>query len=176
MYRTAIRSLFAFLLGGLLFLPFAATSSPDPMPEGESVDAALKGLGYTIIPLRKTALNEYEMEATINGSKKITVQLNFQMTSTLLDLETMKDIGMTYDEAGQEFQMGGDKDDLYVVRTDSINIGDGRIGPEEIFAVEFDEFDVLEDSRVGGILGREFLIKHKAIMDFAEQKLYIRAN
>ena len=176
MYRTAARTLFAFLLGGLLFLPFAATSSPDPMPEDQSVDAALKGLGYTIIPLRKTALNEYEMEATINGANRITVQLNFQMTSTLLDVEAMKDIGMKYDKAGQEFQMGGDKEDLYVVRTDSMNIGDGRIGPEEIFAVEFDEFDVLEDSRIDGILGREFLIKHKAIMDFAEQKLYIKAN
>src|SRR5690606_1539416 len=102
-----VRSLFAFFLGGLLFLPFVATSTPDPIPNAGSVDESLSALVYTIIPLRKTAMNEYEIEAMINGTKKITLQLNFRMESTLLDTETLEEIGMKYEKTGQDFQMGG---------------------------------------------------------------------
>ena len=177
MNSTLLRSLFGLLLCGLVLVPFAATSSPDPTPpDSAEVDEALSALGYSIVPLRKTAMNEYEVEAIINGDKKVTLELSFQATSTMLDTETLEEIGLDYEETGQEFQIGRDKEDLYVVETDSMSIGNGRIGPEELFAIEFDEFDALEDSRVGGMLGREFLIKYGAIMDFAEQKLYIKTE
>lgn len=161
-------------------IPFIATSTPDPAPAppmpNAQLDEALGALGYTVVPLRKTALNEYELEATINGSKKITLEVSFQSVSTLLDTETLEELGLEYEETGQEFRIGRDEEDAYVVRTDSMNIGNGRIGPEELFAIEFDEFDAFEDSRVGGILGREFLIKYSAVMDFADNKLYIKTR
>ena len=168
----------ALALLSLVVLPFIATSSPDPVPPmpEDSLDEALASLGYMIIPMRKTAMNEYELEAVINGDKKITLEVSLQSTTTILDSETLDELGLEYDETGQEFRIGGDEEDLMVVRTDSMTIGNGRIGPEELFVIEFDDFDALEDSRVGGILGREFLVKYGAIMDFAENKLYIKTN
>ncbi len=176
MQTLILRSLLGIALTGLIFAPFVATSSPEPTPTNTELDESLTALGYTIIPLRKTAMNEYEVEAVVNGDKKVTLELSFQATSTMLDTEALEEIGLEYEETGQEFQIGRDREDLYVVQTDSMTIGNGRIGPEELFAIEFDDFDALEDSRVDGMLGREFLIKYGAIMDFSEQKLYIKTE
>lgn len=152
--------------------PFYATPPSDDALVGE----ALSELGYTTIRLRKTAFNEYEVDAMLNGDKKITMLLSFQATSTIFNTDQLKKLGVPFEKTGREFEVNGDDDDLYVVRTDSITIGDGTIGPEELYSIEFDEFDAFEDYRVTGILGRDFLLKYNAILDFANQKLYIKTD
>ncbi|MCB0710691.1 MAG: hypothetical protein KDD67_00025 [Ignavibacteriae bacterium] len=152
--------------------PFQAS----PPPDGEDMLAAMQQLGYTAVELRKNVQHEFEVEAKLNGDKKITMILSFQATNTIFNTERLDEMGVKYQKTGQKFEVNGDKDDLYAVRTDSINIGNGKIGPEELHCLEFDEFDVFEDYRVTGILGRDFLLKHHAVIDFADQMLYIKPD
>ena len=156
----------------LAISPFYAS----PPGDNPLIDEALTELGYTTVRLRKTAFNEYEVNAVLNGDKPITLLLSFQATNTIFNAEKLKSKGVGYEETGQEFEVNGDDDDLYVVRTDSINIGDGKIGSEELYCIKFKKFDAFEDYRVDGILGRDFLIKYNAILDFANQKLYIKTD
>lgn len=156
----------------LLAAPFQAS----PPRDNAAVVSALKDLGYTAIPLRKTALNEFEVDAKLNGDKSISLLLSFQAVNTIFNTERLDELGVKYQKSGQKFEVNRDKDDLYFVRTDSINVGDGKIGPEELYALEFSEFDAFEDYRVTGILGRDFMIKYNAIVDFADQKLYLKTD
>lgn len=141
-----------------------------------SVEDALAQVNYTAVPLRKNVQNEYEVKARINGSKEIDMLLSFQITQTMFDIKALDELGVEYYETNQEYTINNDEETLYATRTDSINIGKGKIGPEEIYCVEFSEFDALDYYRVGGILGRDFLIKYNALIDFGEQKLYLRTR
>jgi hypothetical protein len=147
-----------------------------PAGDNMAVDTALRNLGYTSIRLRKTAMNEFEVDATVNGSKSIPMLLSFQAINTIFNTQRLTELGIKYEKAGQEFEVNGDEDDLYVVRTDSINISDGKIGPEEVMCIDFNEFSAFRDYRVSGILGRDFLIKYDAIIDFADQKLFLKTK
>lgn len=158
-----------------LILAFSAFSAAEP-GDNKGVDEALRALGYTTVPLRKTATNEFEVTATLNGNKSITMILSFQATSTILNTERLDELGIKYEKTGQDFEVNGDSDPLYAMRTDSTTIGDGKIGQEEIMCINFSEFSVFDEYRVTGILGREFLSKYNAIIDFANQKLYLKTK
>jgi len=167
------------LIGAIIAvsLPLAFSTFTPAAPGGNSeVDDALRTLGYTTVPLRKTAENEFEVEATLNGNKPITMILSFQATTTIFNTQKLEELGLKFEKTGREFEVNGDRDDMYAIRTDSINIGDGKLGREEIMCIDFSEFSVFEDYRVTGILGRDFLIKYNAMVDFANQKLYLKTK
>ena len=167
-------ALATLLLLVILVRPFTAAPAPEPRPATEEVTEAMRALGYTAVPLRKNAMNEYEVEAFLNGDKKITMLINFQGTSTIFNTQELDKLGVKYEKTDQDFEVNGDSDDLYTVLTDSINIGDGKIGSEELFCIKFKEFDVFKSTRTTAMLGREFLLKHHAVLDFANQVLYIK--
>lgn len=156
-----------------LALSALSVASPGDNP---GVDESLRGLGYTIVPLRKTATNEFEVTAMLNGGKTITMMLSFHSFNTIFNTQRLKELGVALEETGREFEVNGDSDDLFVVRTDSISIGDGKLGQEEIMCIDFSEYSVFNEYRVTGILGRDFLLKYAAIVDFANQKLYIKTK
>jgi hypothetical protein len=160
-------------------LPLAVSTfhvTAAPPGDNAAVDNALHNLGYTTIRLRKTAMNEFEVNATLNDGKPISLLLNFQAITTIFNTKRMDEIGIKYEKTGREFSVNGDEDDLYMVQSDSITIGDGKIGSEEIMSIDFDEFKAFDDYHVTGILGRDFLIKYNAIIDFSNQKLYLKTN
>lgn len=163
------------IAGGILFSISNFYATP-PGGDSAAVDAALHTLGYTTIRLRKTVANEFEVNATLNGNKPITLLINFQTGNSLFNTKRLEDLGIEFEKTGQEFEINGDRDNVAMLRTDSIAIGEARIGPEEIMSVDFDEFRFLEDYRVTGIIGRDFLIKYNALFDFANQKLYLKTN
>jgi hypothetical protein len=144
--------------------------------EKGGVDDSLRALGYTIVPLRKTATNEFEVTATLNGGKSISLLVSFQAYTTIFNTQRLDEIGVKYEKTGREFEVNGDDGDMFMLRTDSTTIGDGKIGQEEIMCIDFSEFSAFDDYRVTGMLGRDFLIKYNAIIDFANQKLYLKTR
>lgn len=144
--------------------------------DDSATETALRNLGYTVVPIRKTALNSYEVKGKLNGDKPLELILSFQAVNTIFNTKRLDEMGVKYESAGQKFEVNGDSDELYVVRTDSIQIGDGKLGAEEIMCVNFSEFEAFDQYRVGGILGRDFLIKYNALIDFANQKLYLKTK
>jgi hypothetical protein len=168
------RRLYAYAAAALCLVALATSFQFAAAGDTKAVEATLRSLGYSTIPLRKTATNEYEMDATLNGNKKITLLLSFHASSTIFDTDKIAALGVEATETNQTFEVNGDEDNVFVVRTDSINIGDGRIGPEELMSIKFREFEAFEDYRVTGILGRDFLVKHDALLDLGNQKLYLK--
>src|SRR5690606_22263652 len=140
------------------------------------LETALAELGFSSVRLRKNLSNEYELKATMNGTKEMDVLINFQFTQSLFNTEVLDRIGMPYQETGQEFNMNGDEDDMYSVKVDSLSIGGASVGAQEIMSINFSEFDILEDYRVGGIIGRDFLLSNKVLIDFGDQKLFVRST
>jgi hypothetical protein len=163
------------LLGTLSIILALAAFSP-AAAQDKGADDALRAMGYTVVPLRKTATNEFEVTATLNGSKSISLLVSFQSYTTIFNIQRLDEIGIKYEKTGREFEVNGDDGDMFMLRTDSTTIGDGKIGQEEIMCIDFSEFGVFDDYRVTGILGRDFLIKYNAIIDFANQKLYLKTR
>jgi predicted aspartyl protease len=137
---------------------------------------ALSELGYSSVELRQNLRNEFEVKGLINGNKEITMILNFEWTSSIFDKEKMDELGIEYWETNQEFRLNNDEEESYAATIDSINIGSGIIKAIDIMVIEFEEFDFLEYTRAGGIIGRDFLIKYNAIFDISNQVLYLKTD
>jgi hypothetical protein len=170
------RRLYAGTAIALCLLAIATTFQFATAGDNKELETTLRSLGYSTIGLRKTASNEYELDATLNGNKKITLLLSFHAPNTIFDTDKIRALGVEATETSQTFEVNGDEDNVFVVRTDSISIGDGRIGPEELLSIKFKEFSAFEDYRVTGILGRDFLVKHDALLDLGNQKLYLKID
>lgn len=140
----------------------------------KTVESALRDVNYTAIDLVINSMNTFELVARINGSDEVFLLLNLKATQTLLNTEILDFLGISYREVGQRSMQDGDIGKTYLARTDSIRIGAAKIGQEELLCVNFSENPILENFTVAGILGRDFLLRHRAILDLGNNKLYLR--
>lgn len=165
---------FLFLLFSLLMVsPISSDSSGGSQ---EDLRQALKKLGYSSIGLKQNIENQFEVKGSINGTKEITLIINFSWPNTLFDKQKLDELNIECFETGRSYSLNGDEEDMYATTIDSLNIGDGKIAAMDIMAVEYEEYDFLEYTRAAGILGRDFLLKHNAILDYGNQVLYLKTN
>lgn len=157
----------------IFLLPFEICSFSDLE---NSVKRSLSELGFTSIGLRQNIMNQFEVKAKINGKHEMTLIINFSLPKTIFDKESLDDFGIETFETNQSYSLNDDEEDMYAATIDSLNIGSGKINAMDLIAVDYEDFDYLEYSRAGGILGRDFLLKYHAIIDFSNQILYLKTN
>lgn len=161
-----IRSL-AVLFLSLVFLAFSQDNT--------EVDQALDKVGYTYVDLKKDLTGAFVCDAEING-EKFKLILSEKMDRTILDVNKLEKYEIEYEETGQEYRFNSDDGELFIFTADEINVGGGRLGEQELYAVDFDDFIYLQKQRADGFLGLDFLLKHHALIDLANQKLYLKTE
>lgn len=157
----------------IFLLPFEICTSSDLE---NSVKKSLSDLGFTSIGLRQNIMNQFEVKAKINGKHELTLIINFSLPKTIFDKRKLDDLGVETFETNQVYSLNDDEEDMYAATIDSLNIGSGKINAMDLIAVDYDDFDYLEYTRAGGLLGRDFLLKYHAIIDFSNQILYLKTN
>lgn len=157
----------------LVILPIV-TGSTDKTPD--AIAQCMIESGYTYVSLKKNLGNNYEVKAKINGGKEVTLVLNFNFSDTFLSKEVLDATGIKYKKTNRTYQINDDEEDIYKTTVDSINIGNGKTGEEEILVLDFSEFDALENSDAAGVLGNNFLVKYHAIFDYQNQRLYLKTE
>lgn len=140
--------------------------------EEHKAQKPLEEVGYSWIDLKKDVLGRFIVKAEIDGNEYKLI-INETMDRTIIDVNTLEKYSVDYDETGQEYNINGDDDDLYVFTAKNINIGEGVLGEQDLFAVDFEEFDYFEDTRADGFLGSDFLLKYQAMIDLANQRIYL---
>lgn len=138
-----------------------------------STAEALKKAGYTHVDLKKDTYNRFVVNAMLDG-KKFKLIIDNSFPETFLDKNTLERHSIEVEETGQDWEVNGDSDDMYVTTIKEIKVGEGTLGEQDIMAVDFEEFDYLEDVRADGFLGSDFLVRYECLIDLANQKMYIK--
>jgi predicted aspartyl protease len=167
-----IKMIVVMLLAAMI-LPISVNSAGDL---SSSIFDSLSELGYTSIGLKQNIENEFEVTGKINGKHNITMILRFYWTSSFFDKETIENMGIETFETGREYSINGDEEEIYAATIDSLTIGDGKIEALDLSVVEYESYDALEYTRAKGILGRDFLLKYQAIIDYGNQRLFLKTK
>lgn len=135
--------------------------------------------GYTEIPLRLTSVGIFEIEVNIDGIDAIffldtgaantVIDSGFAITSNLELADTdMIGGGVGTSELG-----------LHKISVKNFIAGNCRLKNFELYAADFKH--VIESLRkkgitdpIHGVLGADVLIPYKAIIDYGDQKLYLK--
>jgi hypothetical protein len=132
----------------------------------------LEEAGYTWVSLKKDTFGRFVVKAQLNG-EEFKLIIDWKMDRTILDLNKLEKLEMDAEETGTEYTINKDDDDLYVITVEKIEVGSGVMGEQDLYAVDFEEFDYLEDIRADGFLGSDFLFKYQAMIDLTNQRLYL---
>lgn len=116
------------------------------------------------------------IDATVKG-KKVTFLLDSGAGSTVIDKDQLDEFGLTYVNAGSEFQGVGGSNQLYIVTNlDEITI-DGRNLSVDCKASNLSNVvNLIYDAsgiHIIGILGSDFFTNHKVIFDYGEKIFFI---
>jgi len=160
----------------LLLCVFIPVSTGSVEPASDQIANCMLQSGYTYVSLKKNINNDYEVRAKINGSKEVTLVVNFNFSETFLSKEFMDMMDIPYKKMNRKYQINDDEDDLFKTTVDSINIGNGKTPEEELLVLDFEEFDYLNSTDAAGLLGKDFLIKYHAIFDFPNQRLFLKTE
>lgn len=160
----------------LLLVAFAAIfASTIAFSDGDEAAEALKKAGYSYVDLKKDTYKRFVVTAELDG-KEFKLIIDHQWDETILDKNALDRHGIEADETGKEWSVNGDEDDLYVTTIKETKVGEGVIGEQDILAVDFEEFDFLDNIRADGMLGSDFLVKYSAMIDLTNQRLYIKTK
>jgi Aspartyl protease len=157
----------------LAMFPFSVISAGDL---SSSIYDSLSQLGYTSIRLKQNVDNEFEVKGKVNGKHNITMILRFSWSSSLFDKAAIEKMNIETFETGREFSISGDEEEVFAATIDSLTIGKGKIEAFDLTVVDFEEYGALEYTRAKGILGRDFLLKYQAIIDFGNQRLFLKTK
>ena len=155
----------------------ASTGAANGLPAG-ALNAFLRPDGYAEVPLKRTSISDFEVQANVNGRKALCL-VDTGAAVTLLDTSVSRRAGIqlkrtTYTVGGagggrQQIAMGT----IDTLRLDSLrvrgamvavsDISTGAGGPQEPGKPPID-----------GYLGADFLREKRAVIDCSQMKLYLR--
>ena len=141
----------------------------------QKIKHKLSDLGYVKIKLYKNEFDMFELPARINN-KEIRLLLTPHKYITIFNKRYIDLLGLDYYDTKIEVNYGGDTDFLSITTVDSLVIGSVVIRSFDVKTVEFMNFAVFSDLFVEGMIGKEFLIKYNAIIDYGNEFLYLKGE
>jgi hypothetical protein len=130
--------------------------------------------GYVAVKMYKNSVDEYEIDATFYGDKPTRLLIKEKVYGFLLNKVYCHLLGLEFFETGRYFEFFGGKDEYWIATVEKINISGAIIKPFDSEVIDFSEFPYLEMLDVEGVIGREFLIKHHAVIDYSNEFLYLK--
>ena len=134
--------------------------------------------GYTFIPLIKVASGHYICTAEINGIKGRFI-VDSGASHTCVALEKEKHFEIIAFESDEQAATASSQDvDTKQSTSNQIRLGDWVGNKQELVVIHLETVNVALDNfgveQVDGILGANLLHKTKAILDFKQNRLYLK--
>jgi hypothetical protein len=139
----------------------------------------LEKQNYTEIDLQQTAIGHFQIEAFIDGIAAHFI-IDTGAASTVIDLEFAQINNMAIEDTGEQGGgVGNSKMDFYRLQPKLLLISSLSLQDPVIYAMDFQHVkDALIskgiDNPAQGVIGADILIPHKAIIDYANKKLYLK--
>jgi hypothetical protein len=137
------------------------------------VAEAMSEAGYDTLKLIQNEFGSYEVNAVINGRETIRMLIIDNYPELLFSKVNLYLLDIDYFEPEGLKNIKGETQEVAIATIDSIRIGDALIKATDAYVLEFSDNPYLEHFDVEAILGREFLLKNHALIDYGNGYLYI---
>lgn len=162
-----------FIILLILILPFTLNSSEGYV---DKVEESLQSLGYQKIDMFENMNFNYEITAKLNGKHNIQLQVNFERSASIFNSNLLKLLDYDLLKLKSKNVDMSEFGETYIATIDSLTFDQIHIPEFDVLAVDFSSIPALENLVIEGIIGRDFLIKYKAIVDYENNKLYLKIN
>lgn len=167
--------MYKIILITMVFL--LATAITKPIEENYvlpwKVAEAMSRAGYDTLKLIQNEYGSYEVDAVINGRETIRMLIIDNYPELLFSKVNLYLLDIDYFEPEGLKDIKGVTQEVAIASIDSIRIGDALIKATDAFVLEFSDNPYLEHFDVEAILGREFLLKNHALIDYGNGYLYL---
>lgn len=162
----------------LLVIVIGCTGQNDKegnIPIAVGNDSAMVANGYDLVELHKMKTGHITATFKVNG-KPCVFLVDTGGGGTLIDMSKKNKYGL--EEAGKHDYAAGIGSVSSLVRTTAtLQIGEKVFKSDDLFMMDISylntEFRKTKGRQVDGVLGTDFLERHKAIIDYPHSKMYL---
>lgn len=155
----------------------AGGTGSNGLPAG-GLYAFLRGAGYTEVPLKRTSISDFEIQANINGRRALCL-VDTGAAVTLLDTSVSRRAGIKLKRTAYTVGgAGGGRQQIATgivdtLRLDSLRVRNAIIAVSDIQAGGAGPQEPGKPP-IDGYLGADFLREKRAVIDCSQMKLYLR--
>lgn len=151
---------------------------PEVFSGSTSYDSIMQAEGYDVLPLFKTRTGHITVSIQVNG-KPCVFLVDTGGGATLIDLSKKDQYGLEV-QALRDYAAGIDSASPLVRTTGVFGINGKEISNDSLFLMDISyinaEFKKVRSRQVDGVLGTDFLEKHKAIIDYSRSTLCLKTD
>ena len=141
-------------------------------------DSVMQANGYDLVPFFKTRTGHITVTLQVNG-KPCVFLVDTGGGATLIDI-SKKDRYQLSPQAVRDYAAGIGSATPLVRTTGIFSINGTEFRNDSLFLMDISyvnaEFKKTRSRQVDGVLGTDFLEKHKAIIDYSRSALYLKTN
>jgi len=141
-------------------------------------DSVMQANGYDLVPFFKTRTGHITVTLQVNG-KPCVFLVDTGGGATLIDI-SKKDWYQLSPQAVRDYAAGIGSATPLVRTTGIFSINGTEFRNDSLFLMDISyvnaEFKKTRSRQVDGVLGTDFLEKHKAIIDYSRSALYLKTN
>lgn len=173
-----MKQLFYILMAVLLMGCADASRKHETISAATPYDSIMQAEGYDVVPLFKTRTGHVTVTLQVNG-KPCVFLVDTGGGATLIDL-SKKDRYQLSSQAVRDYAAGIGSATPLVRTTGMFGINGTEIRNDSLFLMDISyvnaEFKKTRSRQVDGVLGTDFLEKHKAIIDYSRSALYLKTD
>ena len=141
-------------------------------------DSIMQAEGYDVVPLFKTRTGHITVTLQVNG-KPCVFLVDTGGGATLIDIDK-KDKYKLVPLSVKDYAAGIGSATPLVRTMGTFGVNGAEVRNDSLFLMDISyinaEFKKYRSQQVDGVLGTDFLEKHKAIIDYSRSALYLKAN
>ena len=173
-----MKQLFYIFMAVLLMGCADGSRKQEPASATTPYDSIMQAEGYDAVPLFKTRTGHITVTLQVNGNPCVFL-VDTGGGATLIDI-SKKDKYKLVPLAVRDYAAGIGSATPLVRTTGIFSINGTEIRNDSLFLMDISyinaEFKKYRSRQVDGVLGTDFLEKHKAIVDYSRSALYLKAN
>lgn len=173
-----MKQLFYILMAVLLMGCADGSRKHETISAATPYDSIMQAEGYDVVPLFKTRTGHVTVTLQVNG-KPCVFLVDTGGGATLIDL-SKKDRYQLSSQAVRDYAAGIGSATPLVRTTGLFSINGTEFRNDSLFLMDISyvnaEFKKTRSRQVDGVLGTDFLEKHKAIIDYSRSALYLKTD
>lgn len=141
-------------------------------------EAQLLGDGFFAIRLTCSSIGQFLVRLKYDAHE-LTMILDSGASSSVVDIERARQLKVGHEHLGVKAAgVGTSAADVFQLPTREIRIGDFALAETRLLAMDLSHVNQALKERnvasVDGVLGTDVLIRHNAIVDYSEAKLFLK--
>ena len=167
-----------YIFMAVLLMGCAGGSRKSDTAAATPYDSVMQANGYDLVPFFKTRTGHITVTLQVNG-KPCVFLVDTGGGATLIDI-SKKDRYQLSPQAVRDYAAGIGSATPLVRTTGIFSINGTEFRNDSLFLMDISyvnaEFKKTRSRQVDGVLGTDFLEKHKAIIDYSRSALYLKTN